>query len=224
MLQRTQSSLIYLDRPSASKQREDILIMLHGYGSNEKDLMQLAPSLDQNLHLITPRAPLALAPEMYGWFPIEFTQEGITVDREAAGRAKETLLEYLHGIVDRYNARENKVWLMGFSQGAVMSYLAALAEPALLHGVIALSGQFPESPFLVNAEPDLFRTLPFLVVHGIYDDVLPVTNGRHSERWLQEHADRLTYREYAMGHEINTEALELIRDWLYRTKSAKASP
>ncbi len=219
MLQRKQSALTYLDSPSRSGQKGDILVMLHGYGSNEKDLMQLAPLLDQNQHCITPRAPLVLAPEMYGWFPIEFTKEGITVDQEAAERAKGTLLEFLHNIITRYSAREGKIWLMGFSQGAVMSYLTALCEPSLFHGVIALSGQFPESPALVNTNPDLFRSIPFLVIHGIYDDVLPVSNGRRSEKWLAEHVDMLTYREYAMGHEINNEALELIRGWFRRNNN-----
>ena len=223
MLQRKQSALTYLDLPSRSGHDGEILVMLHGYGSNEKDLMQLASLLDQNLHFITPRAPLALAPEMYGWFPIEFTQEGITVDQEAARRAKETLLEFLHDIIAGYSAREGKIWLMGFSQGAVMSYLTALAEPSLLHGVTALSGQFPESSTLVNANPDLFRTLPFLVIHGLYDDVLPVMNGRRSEKWLAEHVDMLTYREYAMGHEISNEAIELVRGWFHRVNSENAS-
>ena len=223
MLQRKQSSLTYLDMPSQSGHKGDILVMLHGYGSNEKDLMQLAPLLDQNLHFITPRAPLVLAPEMYGWFPVEFTQEGITIDREAARRTKETLLDFLHDIIAGYDAREGKIWLMGFSQGAVMSYLTALAEPSLLHGVIALSGQFPESSTLVNTDPELFRSIPFLVIHGLYDDVLPVTNGRRSENWLAEHVDLLTYREYAMGHEINNHALELIKDWLERKRKEKAS-
>ena len=222
MLQRKQSALTYLDLPSRSGQDGEILVMLHGYGSNEKDLMQLAPLLDQNLHFITPRAPLVLAPEMYGWFPVEFTQEGITVDREAARRAKETLLEFLHDIINGYTARQGKIWLMGFSQGAVMSYLTALAEPSLLHGVIALSGQFPESSTLVNANPGLLRSIPFLVIHGLYDDVLPVTNGRLSEKWLAEHVDMLTYREYAMGHEINNEAIELVRSWFRHANSENA--
>ena len=223
MLQRKQSTLAYLDIPSRSEQDGDILVMLHGYGSNEKDLMQLAPLLDQNLRFITPRAPLMLAPEMYSWFPVEFTQQGITVDREAARRAMETLLGFLHEIIAVCNAREGKIWLMGFSQGTVMSYLAALAEPSLFHGLIALSGQLPEISSLVNADPDHFRTIPFLVIHGIHDDVLPVANGRHSENWLAEHVNRLTYREYAMGHEINNEAIELIRDWLGNMKKEKAN-
>lgn len=214
MLQRNESSLTYLDRCPQSGQNGDILVMLHGYGSNEKDLMQLAPWLDESLRFISVRAPLQLAPEMYGWFPVEFTQEGITVDQDAARKAKETLIEFFRHIIGKHDAQEGKILLMGFSQGAVMSYLTALAEPSLLHGVIALSGQFPDPSSLVNAHPETLRTIPFLVVHGLYDNVLPVANGRISENWLKEHVDTLTYREYPMGHEINAEALDMIKQWL----------
>ena len=224
MLQRKQSTLTYLDMSPQSGQNSDILVMLHGYGSNEKDLIQLAPLLDENLRFISPRAPLQLAPEMYGWFPVEFTHEGITVDRDAARRAKETLLEFLHNIIGEYKIPDGKIRLMGFSQGAVMSYLTALAEPSLFHGVIALSGQLPKPSSLVNTRPDVFRNIPFLVVHGSYDDVLPVANGRRSESWLKEHVDKLEYREYPMGHEINAEAIEMVRDWLRQTNREKASP
>ena len=222
MLQRKHSELTYLDSPSLSEENSDILVMLHGYGSNEKDLIQLASLLDNDLRSISPRAPLQLAPEMYGWFPLEFTSEGISVDREKARSAKETLLVFLRHIIDEYKPPEGKIWLMGFSQGSVMAYLSALAEPSLFHGIIALSGQFPYHSSLFNRDPERFRTLPFLVVHGLYDDVLPVSNGRISEAWLKDHLDSLTYREYTMGHEINAETLETIRQWLSRMRSGDA--
>ncbi len=223
MIQRKQSVLTYLHMlPQPAGSNGDILVMLHGYGSNEKDLIQLAPFIDGTLQCISPRAPIELSPEMHGWFPIEFTDEGITVDRSAAITAAATLLDFIQHIIEEYEARGSKIWLMGFSQGAVMSYLAALAEPSLFHGVMAMSGQFPESSPLINRQPDAFRSIPFLVVHGLYDDVLPVANGRTSEAWLKNHVDSLTYREFSMGHEINNEALELLREWFGRAKNADA--
>ncbi len=215
MLQRHQSSLTYLHFLPGHEKPGDLLVMLHGYGSNEKDLMQLAPMLDENMCFVTPRAPLALAPEMYGWFPVEFTPEGITVDESEAQTALHRLLDFLHTLRRTHNPPESRVWLLGFSQGAVMSYLAAFAEPDLFHGVIALSGQFPASSADMPADPERFRSIPFLVVHGLYDDVLPVSNGRKSRLWLEKHVDSLTYREFAMGHEINNETLLLLKDWLH---------
>ena len=214
MLQRKQFSLTCLDIPSPETGAGDLLVMLHGYGSNEKDLIQLAPWLDRDLHFISARAPVQIDDDMYGWFPIAFTPEGITVDREAALRAREALSGFLRQLVAEYRPPEDRVWLMGFSQGAVMSYLTALAEPSLLHGVIALSGQFPDPAMQETPDPEALRDTPFLIVHGLYDNVLPVSNGRKADRWLTGRIDDLTYREYPMGHEISPDAIGLVNNWL----------
>ncbi|NEX11510.1 phospholipase [Prosthecochloris sp. ZM] len=222
MLQRQHfATLTCLDMHSGENNGEDIIVMLHGYGSNEKDLIQLTPYLGSNLHAISARAPLQLDMEMYGWFPIEFTPEGITVDYPAAREASNRLNAFLHAIIDHYQPKHSRVWLMGFSQGAVMSYLTALFEPSILNGVIALSGQFPEAEAGAMPQSPLLRDLPFLVVHGEYDDVLPVMNGRRSRQWLSKQVNDLSYMEYPMGHEINSEELNLIGRWLDEQRSKK---
>jgi phospholipase/carboxylesterase len=58
------------------------------------------------------------------------------------------------------------------------------------------------------------RKLPFLVMHGIYDDVLPIAKGRAAHAWLQEHIEDLTYREYPIAHQIADSGIELICSWL----------
>ncbi len=220
MLQRKQLNLAFLDLTAGETQENDILVMLHGYGSNEKDLIQLAPLLDREMRFISVRAPERLDREMYGWFPLEFTPQGVTADREAVREAGKTLAVFLRGVLETYNPRGGKLWLMGFSQGAIMSYLMALAEPSLLHGIIALSGQFPEPALQAAPDPQAFRALPFLVVHGLYDDVLPVTNGRFAEQWLTGKIDDLTYREYPVGHSIHPDAPAVLDEWLTSRRRA----
>ncbi len=215
--QNRQPALTCLELPPRSGAKGDILILLHGYGSNEKDLLQLAPLLSDNLHFISTRAPLRLSPDRYGWFPIEFRQGEIIINREGARKAKKPLIDCIRHIIREHNPPQGKVLLMGFSQGADMSYLTALAEPSLLHGVIAVGGKFPEAATLLNRNPEVLREVPFLVIHGKYDDVIPVKNGRKSQRWLERHLDKLEYREYPMGHEINIDAVNMIRDWLRRS-------
>ncbi len=217
MLERKHDTLTYIDFSDGAAEGAPLLLMLHGYGSNEKDLLGLAPMLDRRLRIMSLQAPLPMGYEMYGWFPIEFTPDGITVDREAAGRALEILRSFLRETIETCRPAGGKVFLMGFSQGAVMNYLTAFSSPELLHGVIALSGQLPDArldaPLLLAAE---LKELPFLVVHGLYDDVLPIDKGREADRWLRSNVSNLTYREYPMGHEINDEALQLTSSWLSR--------
>jgi phospholipase/carboxylesterase len=214
MLEKKHDRFTYLDYSNDAVEGAPLLLMLHGYGSNERDLIGLAPRLDGRLRVMSLQAPLQMGYEMYGWFPIEFTDSGITVDREAAGRARDLLGEFLRETIAACRPAGNKVFLMGFSQGAVMNYLTAFGSPELLHGVIALSGQLPDGRPEAVALPAGLKELPFLVVHGLYDDVLPIDKGREADRWLRAHVSDLTYREYPMGHEIDEETLETIASWL----------
>lgn len=214
MLERRHDTFTYLDYSSGAAEGAPLLVMLHGYGSNEKDLISLAPSLDRRLRILSIQAPMEMGYEMYGWFPIEFTPCGITVDREAATRSMSLLQGFLRDRITTLTPAGGKAFLMGFSQGAVMNYLTAFTAPELLHGVIALSGQLPGIEPETAGITDELRDLPFLVVHGLYDDVLPIDKGREIDRWLGANIADHTYREFPMGHEIDGEALNLTASWL----------
>ncbi len=212
MLQRKHLSLTFLDLAPAAPDNAPLMILLHGYGSNEKDLIQLAPMLHQGLRYISVRAPHTLDVGMFGWFPLGFTPTGITVDYAAAEEARLQFISFIREILAEYKPAGGKLFLMGFSQGSVMSYMTAFSEPGLLHGVIACSGQLPERNLPLD-NPAL-RKLPFVVLHGLYDDVLPIAKGRASREWLQQRVDDLTYQEYPIAHQIADEGIRLIHSWL----------
>lgn len=214
MLTRNNDTFTYLDYKRRSLEHRPLLVMLHGYGSNEKNLMGLAPALDARLRVVSVRAPLVLAPEMYGWFPIEFTATGIEVDREAASQVADRFAEFLQKLIETLQPTGEKAFLMGFSQGSVMSYLTAFRNPALLHGVLALSGQLPDARPEAEAMPTGLADVPFLVQHGLFDDVLPVEKGRQADAWLRDRIADYTYREYPMAHQIDQESLEFMASWL----------
>lgn len=214
MLERRHNTFTYLDYCANSSEGAPLLIMLHGYGSNEKDLINLAPALDRRLRVLSLQAPLPMGPDMYGWFPIEFTPSGIIVDREAAGKSLQLLHKFLCEMINTLHPANGRVFLMGFSQGAVMNYLTAFAFPGLLQGVIALSGQLPDNRPDRDTVPVELKELPFLVVHGLYDDVLPIDKGREADRWLKANIADLTYREYPMAHQIDDDTLDLISSWI----------
>ena len=214
MLQRNHRSLTYLELAPAKPENAPLLIMLHGYGSNEKDLIQIAPELPKEFRYISARAPQTMDYGMFGWFPLEFTPNGITVDHSAAQKALQQFIDFTGELISEYRPAGNKAFLMGFSQGAVMSYLTAFNAPELLHGVIALSGQLPEKSLPTETAKPALRKLPFLVMHGLFDDILPIAKGRAADEWLQKHVDDLTYREYPIAHQISDNGIELIRSWL----------
>jgi phospholipase/carboxylesterase len=191
-----------------------LLLLLHGLGSNEQDLISLAPYLDRRFLIVSVRAPIILQPGAYSWFDIEFTPKGNFIDHQQAESSRLALLNFLDQLQEQEVYDPNQVYLMGFSQGAIMSLSLALSTPELFTGVVAMSGRLLDTIGERLAKPEALRQLHFLVVHGTSDQVLPIECGREIRTFLSTLPVSLTYREYAMGHQVNAESLSEITQWL----------
>jgi phospholipase/carboxylesterase len=193
-----------------------LLLLLHGIGSNEEDLFSLAPYLDGRFLIISARAPVSMGPGSYGWFDMEFTPQGMMADIEQAKKSLQQLTGFIDELVETYRAESRRVYLMGFSQGAMMTLAVALTQPEKIAGAVVMSGRFPSQ--VLEHEPDLraLKDKPFLVTHGLHDPVLPIEQGRAVQKNLEALPVELTYREYAMGHEVSLESLKDVSAWLSR--------
>jgi phospholipase/carboxylesterase len=207
--------LVYLVRqPVIEAGTPPLLLLLHGIGSNEHDLFGLAPFLDQRFLIISVRAPNTLGPGSYAWFEADFTPQGPVINPEQAEASRKTLITFLREAVTAYGADPGRVYLMGFSQGAIMSASVALTQPELVAGAVLMSGRIlPEIQPLLASDEKL-AGLPILVVHGTADMVLPITYGRASRELLSSLPVDLTYHEYPMGHEVSQESLVDVTAWL----------
>ena len=199
---------------AAGEGRPPLLLMLHGIGSNEADLFGLAPYLDGRLLVASARAPVVMGPGAYGWFNIEFTPRGMLADVEQAKRSLSVLPGFLDELVEAYGADAGRVYLMGFSQGAMMSLALALTEPEKIAGSVLMSGRFPAQALEQEPDASALAGKPFIVTHGLYDPVLPVSEGRAVRDNLEQLKVELTYREYPMGHEVSMESLKDVSAWL----------
>jgi phospholipase/carboxylesterase len=212
-------SLKHLVRQPLSSSPETgapLLVLLHGVGSNEQDLFQLAPALYPRFIVLSARGPEVLAPGRFGWFQVEFRPEGNRANLEQAETSRQRLIKFLSEAVETYHANPRQVFLLGFSQGAIISASVALTRPELVAGAVLLSGRIlPEIKPLLAA-PEQLAGKPFLVVQGTRDPVMPPVNGRASRDFLTELGANVTYREYPMGHEISRESLEDTVNWLGR--------
>jgi phospholipase/carboxylesterase len=209
-------SLDHLHQPprQTGSEAAPLLLLLHGIGSNEEDLFGLASFVDPRFFVISARAPLAYNPGAYAWFPLQILPNRIIADMEEAERTRQTLRQFILEVVASYPVDPKQVYLMGFSQGAIMALYLALTQPKLVAGVVAMSGRLPEdiNPALIDREG--LNQLPILVVHGTEDPVLPIENGRAIRDRLQTVPVSLTYREYTMGHQLSSESLTDILAWL----------
>lgn len=191
-----------------------LLLLLHGVGSNEEDLFGLAPYLDERFLVVSARAPVALDYGGYGWFRIDFTPRGMTADIEQAKQSLELLPGFIDGLVEAHGADARRVYVAGFSQGAMMSLALLLTRPEKLAGVAALSGRLPVQVLERAPDREALNGKPVLVTHGLYDPVLPVEQGRAARDYLSGLPVKLTYREYPMAHEVSAESLRDVTGWL----------
>ena len=186
------------------------ILALHGRGSNERDLIGLADYLPKEFLWISPRGPFDLGPDSYEWFQI--TQVG-KPDPARLVNAINMIDKFIDEIIENYPVDKNKLYLLGFSQGSIVSMSYALTNPQRVAGVIAQSGYIPHESGLQIDEAGI-QGKPFIVIHGIQDPMLPVDWARHSRDTLQKLNVQLDYHEFNMGHNVSPESLAVINIWL----------
>ena len=191
-----------------------LLLLVHGYGSNEDDLFSLVPYLDDRFTAVSVRAPHAYPPG-YGWYDISFTDRGILRDETRIEGSAATLETFLGEAVETYGADPARVFVLGFSQGAAMALQLLLTRPNLLAGAVALSGHIPDVGWKTRVASELLSGKPVFVGHGTTDPVVPIAAGRDASARLGSLPVDLTYRERpGMGHTIDGELLAEVGSWL----------
>lgn len=191
-----------------------LLVLLHGIGADERDLLPLAAALDPRLLVVSLRAPHDY-PVGHAWFPLDLRPGGEVVADVAQARATlADLVRWLAAAPARHGTDPGRTFLLGFSQGAMMSLGALRAAPERLAGVIALSGGPVGDLFPATADAAAIARVPLLVAHGAHDDVLPIENGRRVRDAFQPQSRDFTYREFPIGHGIGDAELALVARWL----------
>lgn len=189
------------------------LIMLHGRGADEHDLLGLAPYLDPRLLIASVRAPF---PFQYGggyaWYDV--IEVGLPHPRMFA-ESHERLKKYLDEVVAGYPIDARRVFLFGFSMGAVMSHVLALTQPDRFAGVVAHSGYIPPAKELgLEFRLGDLDGCAWFVAHGVYDPIIPVSFGRETRDLLKDTAADLMYKEYPIAHHVGQRSLDDMSAWL----------
>lgn len=210
-------SLTHLIRPPRigpkDGEKPPLLLLLHGVGSHERDLFGLANELDGRFFVVSARAPLPHGGG-FGWYPVDFTANGPVADEAKARTSRDLLETFLGEVTTTYGVDASRVYLTGFSQGAIMSLYLALHSPEKVAGVAAMSGRLIEPTLAERADDARLAGLPIVAVHGIYDRVLTIAEGRRIQAELSRLPVTLTYHEYPMAHEVSRESLDEVASFL----------
>ena len=212
--------LHYLVRePQEIKTINPVLILLHGYGSNEQDLFSFASELPSDSYVISVRAPYDMMYGSYAWYAINFdADENKFSDIGQARQSRDLLVQCINELVQTYPIDPKQVTLIGFSQGCILSYSIAVSYPEKVQRVVALSGYFNTDIAVEGFEEKDLKHLQIFASHGSVDQVVPVEWARKAAPKLEALGVQVTYKEYPVGHGIAPQNFFDFRDWLEKTK------
>ncbi len=207
--------LHYITRPSTLKENAPLLIMCHGYGSDENDLFSFASELPEELFIISLRAPYTLQPFGNAWYAINFdANQNKWSDDEQAKESREKIAGFIDYACDKYPVNKESVTLLGFSQGTILSYAVALTYPEKVKNVIALSGYINPNIIPENFESIDYSKLHFYCSHGSADQVIPVEWARKAPKFLEALNIDFKYSEFPVGHGVALQNFYEFNDWL----------
>ena len=212
IMQPVQTSLIHQLAPFDETRRgpHPTIVLLHGRGANEDDLLGLVPYLDPRFLCVAPRAPYRFGNGGHTWYDL---REVGSPESEQFEESYSKLSQFLDDIQEHYPVDPKRTFLLGFSMGTVMSYSLALTKPERIRGVVAHSGYVPEHSSL-PFKWDLLSGTEFFIAHGIHDPVIPVAFGRRANTLLSATAALVVYREYPIQHQISQDSLHDLSEWL----------
>ena len=201
------SSFVYLSKASKIT-NAPLVVMLHGYSSNEADLFSFASLIPDDYHVVSLQAPLFLGIG-YAWFHIHFEEN---MERWTSPEEAKQAVDYVTAFLAYYTKKNdvdvNNITLLGFSQGAMLSYSVGLVHPNV-SAIAALSGYLdPRVVSFNNLNKKIY------VSHGEQDMVVPYSWAQQSVTLLKENGYNPTFQSYAQGHGVNQENLNGLIQWL----------
>jgi phospholipase/carboxylesterase len=215
----TSLSLQYITRP-ARQENAPLLLLLHGYGSNEEDLFSFAPEISEDIFIVSARAPYEMPPQGAAWYAINFDASGEKLsDTDQARESMVKITTFLEELKAAFSIDPNNINVLGFSQGAILSYGLSLSQPGLFRNVVAMSGCINED--LIAGRDGLevrFRESEiktnYFISHGTVDQVIPYEWAKKAPQVMEEiHADYI-FKEYPIGHGVSRDNFYDMKEWL----------
>ena len=189
------------------------IFFLHGFGSNEQDLFSFSPYLNEDVTIISLRAPISLYPNSFAWYNIYYSGSVKSYDKEAAKLIKDKLINEMDYFINKYDCDLNRITLIGFSQGAIISYKLALLYPSKFEGIFIHSARLPVE-YSVK-EPSLYKNLNILIIHGSEDSGLSTKWAYQGKALFEKLGANTDYYEAKIGHEMNEITYSKIKQWLF---------
>lgn len=191
------------------------LLVLHGRGADEDDLVPLAEQLPGDRHVLSAQAPDRLGPG-YSWYDLDLSGGGLhesQPDAEGFARSRDLLDEFVDEALDAYPIDPERVGVLGFSQGAILGLATVLERPDRFAWCAALHGYLAES----HADLDRFDGVagfPVFLGAGEADQVIPASRAAEAADLLADAGLDVTFEAYATGHGVGADEAADLRAWV----------
>jgi phospholipase/carboxylesterase len=206
-------------------EKPPVLVVLHGYGTDEYDLLPIAEQIGGQFLIISFQAPIERPNGGHAWYDLIQTENGIIPDDLTRHESEEMLIAALPKIIEHEGGDASRVVLMGFSQGAAVIYSLLIVYDLKNYGItpiasINLSGYIPRdileaiSEKRFDAHDRSSAGFPFFISHGEFDDLIPMQALGEAEKLLGKQGADVTARMYPVGHGVMPETVEDIISWM----------
>lgn len=201
--------------PKIKLDKNPLLLLLHGYGSNEEDLFSFATELPDEYYVISARAPYDMMYGSYAWYAINFdADENKFSDVVQAQQSRDIIADFIDELVANYPIDAYNVTLIGFSQGSILSYAVALSYPEKVQRLVAMSGYLNTEIAIEGFKNNDFSNLKIFASHGTVDQVIPVEWARKSIPVIENLGIPVVYKEYSVGHGVAPQNFFDFKNWL----------
>lgn len=208
-------SLQHITRPAKNADKKaPLLLLLHGYGSNEEDLFSFATELPEEFFIVSARAPYDLQPSGHSWYDIHFTETEKVSNVEEAKISRDVIAKFIDELTTTYPIDADNVTLLGFSQGTILSYSVALSYPEKIKNIVALSGYINDEILTVDYQSKDHSHLDFYISHGSVDQVIPNFLANKAPDFLTQMNIKNSYREFPVGHGVAPQNFFEFKEWL----------
>ncbi|MCQ6282012.1 alpha/beta hydrolase [Bacillus sp. EB600] len=185
------------------------LFVMHGIGSNEQNMLSLVEGLEESFYIFSIRGHISQGPG-FAFFTIEGYGKP---HRDVFDDGIQRLTNTIDYACEEYPLDLSKLYLLGFSQGAILSMTLALTLGSKIKGIVALSGYIPmfvKEEYTINPGNDLAA----FISHGEYDQVLPFEWGKENVEYFTKLGIPVTFKTYPEGHSVSLTNFQDFRKWI----------
>jgi phospholipase/carboxylesterase len=212
--------MIYMDTPMIYDLRKPkqvdpnktypALFLIHGMGSNEKNMFPMVQGLEDDFYIFSIRGPISQPPG-YAFFTIEGYGKP---HREVFDQAVSSLTNFIEYATKQYSLDQSNLYLLGFSQGAILSMSLAFILGNKIKGIVALSGYLPK---IVTEDYDLkpVDELSVFISHGEMDQILPYEWGVFAQEYFKQKNADVTFHSYQEGHSVSLQNQQDLKQWIF---------